>query len=103
MMLHQKLAGGNTYRRQSLDSPVFSCLLLEGHVAVVHPVLCGDVDASLGIVLRSLLQHVVHDAFTVLPHVSQRPPHDVHGLIALPEKVLRLLQEQGDAGVGHDP
>lgn len=55
------------------------------------------------VVLRSLSQHVVHDALPILPHVSQRPPHDIDGVVALPKEVLGLLQQQGDAGVGDDP
>lgn len=86
-----------------LVSPVFPRLLLEHHVTVVHPVLCGGVDASVRVVLRRLPQHVVHDALPVLPHVPQRPPHHVHGVVALAEEVLRLLQQQRHAGVRDDP
>lgn len=87
----------------SCGSPVFPRLLLEDHVAVVHPVLCGDVDPNVGVVLGRLAQHVVNDALPILPHVPQRPPHHVHRVVALPEEVLRLLQQQGDAGVGDHP
>lgn len=52
------------------DSPIFSRLLLEDHVAVVHPVLCSDIDACVRVVLRRLSQHVVYNALPVLPHVS---------------------------------
>lgn len=51
-------------------NPVFSRLLLEDHVAVVHPVLCGDIDACVRVVLRRLSQHIIHNALAVLPHVS---------------------------------
>lgn len=83
-----------------LGSPVFSRLLLEDHVAVVHPVLGGDVDSSVRVVLRRLAQHVVNDALPVLSHVPQRSPNHVDGVVALSEEVLRLLQQQRDAGVG---
>lgn len=82
------------------DSPVFSRLLLEDHVAVVHPVLRGDVDAGVRVVLGRLPQHVVHDALAVLPHVPQRAPHHVDGVVGLAEEVLGFLQQQRDAGVG---
>lgn len=85
------------------DVPVFSRLLLKDHVAVVHPVLCGDVDLCVGVVVSRLFQHVVHNAFPVLPHVPERPPHDVDRVVAVSEEVLRLLQNERDAGVGHDP
>lgn len=63
-------AVNNKLRRLLSDSPVFSCLLLEDHVTVVHPVLCGDVDSCMRVVLRRLSQHVIHDALPILPHVS---------------------------------
>ena len=96
-MLQSQKTGANILTR--CDSPVFSRLLLEDHVAVVHPLLCGDVDACMRVVLGRLSQHVVHDALPVLPHVSQRPPHHIDGVVGLSEEVLRLLQQQGDAGV----
>lgn len=51
------------------DPPVFSCLFLEDHVTVVHPVLRGDVDLCMRVVLHCLSQHVVHNALPILPHV----------------------------------
>jgi len=57
----------------------------------------------MGVVLRCLSQHVVHNALPVPPHVSQRPPHNVDGVVALAEEVLRLLQQQRNAGVGDHP
>lgn len=95
-------AGGRDAANEDLrrnDSPVFSRLLLEDHVAVVHPVLRGDVDPRVRVVLGRLPQHVVHDALAVLPHVAQRPPHHVDGVVGLAKEVLGLLQQQGDAGV----
>lgn len=55
------------------------------------------------VVCRRLSQHVVHDALPILPHVSQRPPNDVDGVVALAEEVLGFLQQQGDAGVRDNP
>lgn len=84
------------------DSPVFSCLLLEDHVTVVHPVLCGDVDLRMRVVFCRLSQHVVHDALSILPHVSQRPPHNVDSVVALAKEVLGLLQQQWYTGMRDD-
>lgn len=51
------------------------------------------------VVFRSLSQHVVHDALPILPHVSQRPPHNVDGVVSLAEEVLGLLQQKWYAGM----
>lgn len=85
------------------DSPVSSSLLLKDHVAVVHPVLCGDKDAGMRVVFRRLPQHVVHNAFPVFPHVPERPPHNVDRVVGLAEEVLGLLQQQGNTGMRDDP
>lgn len=98
-----RLSPDDVREKCSCGSPVFSRLLFEDHVAVVHPVLRGDVDPSMGVVLRRLAQHVVNYTLPVLPHVSQRPPHHIDGIVALPKEVLRLLQQQGDAGVRDHP
>lgn len=84
-------------------SPVFSSFLLEDHVAVVHSVLRGHIDAGVGIVRCCLAQHVVNNALSIFPHVSQGPPHNVNRAVALAEKVLRILQQQRDAGVRDHP
>lgn len=90
-------------KQMKFGSPVLSCLFLEHGVAVVHPLVRGDVDASARVLLWCLLQHVVHDALAVLPHVPQRAPHHIGRVVFLPEEVLGLLQEQRDAGVGDHP
>lgn len=72
-------------------SPVFARFLLENSVAVIHAVLCGDVDACMWVVFHRLPQHVVHNALAILPHVAQGSPHHIDCLIPLAKEVLGFL------------
>lgn len=92
----------NAWRKLCCDSPVFSSFLFEDHVTVVHPVLCGDINTCMRIVHCCLSQHVVHNALSIFPHVSQGPPYNINCVVALTKEILRFLQQQGDAGVWDD-
>lgn len=84
-------SGSQTCYRLLEFSPVFAGLLLENSVAVIHALFCGDVNASLWVVFNCLSQHVVNNAFSILPHVAQWSPDHIDGLVPLSKKVLGFL------------
>lgn len=76
------------------DSPVLSRLPLEHGVAVTHALLRGHVDFGSWVAVNSFLQHVVHNAISIPPHVPKRTPDHVNGVVGFFEKVLGILEQE---------
>lgn len=81
------------------DLPVFSCLLLKYCITVTHALFCCHIDFGSWVAVNSFLQHVVHNAISILPHVSKRSPDHVNSVVGFFEKVLGILEKERHARV----
>lgn len=83
--------------------PVLSSFILKHRVTVLDLLSAHSVDLDLWILLGYFQQCIKDASFPVLPHVPVRTPEHVGGVCTLLEVVVLVLDQQGNAGVGHHP